>query len=174
MDYSLTLDKILELPNDILKNAEKYDEYSELLGKIILEDTNIELIKSKVINYFNHFKEIKYLYKFPINNIKITSSYEIHEGTRPKKTTSAIEQLVLSRTDEELWAENFYEAIITVSRKLTLQEAIYLVDSFLGNKSDEFISEKIGICRNTLQKVKKSCLVKIWSELKFLDLEDNE
>ena len=50
---------------------------------------------------------------------------------------------------------------MTLALKLTMQESIYMVDTFFSKKSEDIISEKLGICRNTLQNIKKSCLVKI-------------
>jgi len=88
--------------------------------------------------------------------------------------SNQISDPVFKTSVEELeslnWMTNFYNRILIIASKLTIQEATYLVDCFFSNKSEEVTCEKLRICRNTLQKVKKSCLIKTWVELKTLKL----
>ena len=173
MNYFMTLDNFLELPKEILKTSEQYDEYSELLRRSIYEQYDAKELKEKIIKKFNRFKDAKYLCIYPIENrIKLTSPYQERIGTPSNSCVSQIEKLVEATGDEEKWAYNFRNVILTVATKLTLQEARYLIDSFFSNKSEDIIAEKLGICRTTLQNVKKSCLVKVWIELKILDEDD--
>lgn len=174
MNFTLTLDKILELPNDLLKTAEKYDEYSELLRKKIYNEYDSKELKEKIVKKFERFKDAKYLYRYPIEScIKTTPTYQLREGMIPKQVSSKIEKVITQRVDDQMWAGCFYDTLMIVATKLTMQEAIYLVDSFFGNKSEDVIAEKLAICRTTLQNIKKSCLVKVWIELKTLDGEDD-
>ena len=41
MNSNLTLDKVLNLPNEILNNVKKYSEYSELLRKINISNCKV-------------------------------------------------------------------------------------------------------------------------------------
>lgn len=59
---------------------------------------------------------------------------------------------------------------MSVARELTLQEAVYLVDSLFCDRPEELISDKLSISVKTLTKVKKSCLVKVYLEFSHFDL----
>lgn len=72
-----------------------------------------------------------------------------------------VSQYVEKNIDLNIWTRDFYNMILTLSTKLTFNEAIYLVDTFFDERAEEQISEKLQICRKSLQKIKKSCLVKI-------------
>ncbi len=71
--------------------------------------------------------------------------------------------------DNKMWLVKFYNSICNLALKMTRAEAQYIVGTFFSNKSEEYVCDNIGICRNTLQKVKKSCLVKTWVEFQNLD-----
>lgn len=174
MDELLTLDKILELPNKILKISNEYDDYSERLTESLCDLYDIKKLKPKIVSLFNRFKKVKYFYNFSIEStISITPNYNF-DGTLVKNgATSKQEIAVANELDNMLWAARFYNSICIVAKKLTMQEAIYLVSALFGNKSEEIIAERLGVCRKTIQHIKKSCLVKIWQELKPLYEEDN-
>lgn len=173
MDFTLTLDKILELPNDILKTSEKYDEYSELLRKKVYDDYDFKELREKIEKKFDKFKDMKYLYNFPVeSSIRITPTYQVKEGSTSNSPISKVEQAIVKKVDSQLWMNCFYDSLMKVAAKLTLQEASYLVDSFFSHKSEDIIAEKLGICKMTLQNIKKSCLIKLWIELRTLDEED--
>ena len=57
--------------------------------------------------------------------------------------------------------------------KLTEEEATYLVNSLIKNKSESAIADILGVCTKTVHHIKKSCLIKIWSELEPLENENN-
>lgn len=173
MDFTLTLDKILELPNDILKASEKYNEYSELLRKKVYDDYDFKELRENIEEKFDKFKDAKFLYNFPVeSNIRTTPTYQVREGSTSNTPISKVEQAIVKKVDNQIWMNEFYNSLMTVAAKLTLQEAYYLVDSFFSHKSEEIIAEKLGICKMTLQNVKKSCLIKLWIELRTLDEED--
>ena len=170
MNSILTLDKLLDLPKEILQTSEKYNEYSNLLGKNTYKQYDFIQIKKDVNEKFNRFKDAKYLYKFPIENlIKTTPLYELKENSHTKSVNSQVESIVTKQVDEQIWVERFYDILLSTSAKLTMEEAIYLVDSFFANKSLEVIAERLQVCMQTIQNIKKSCLVKVWIELKTLD-----
>ncbi len=156
----LTFDMILELPNIILSESKKYDKYAQLLRKDIYDKYDIKDTRKKVEKYFNRYKDVKYLYKFPFNYNITSSSFnvtKVHSGNNDKTSLA-----VAKNVDEQIWAYDFYECLVNLSPKLTEQESIYLVDTFFSGISEEIISEKLNICRNTLQNIKKSCIVKTW------------
>ena len=62
---------------------------------------------------------------------------------------------------------------MVLSLKLTSDEAIYLINTFLAHKSEDDIAEMIGVSKSYLQKIKKSCIVKMWIDLKKFCEEDD-
>ena len=165
------LDMILELPKKILEKAEQYCDYSELLPKEIYEKYNFIELKSDITKIFKHFNTIKYLYSYSSEeyNIKTSSAYEYRDGTSSNKILDSVGDMVTKKVDDQLWIVKFYNSIMNVALKMTDEEAYYIVNTYFANKSEEYISDRLGICRNTLQKIKKSSLVKTWVELHELD-----
>lgn len=104
-----------------------------------------------------------YLCRFP--NCKITSEYELKENMRVNTINDQVGDLVAKSLDEQIWATQFYHCMLNISKKLTYQEIIYLVDIFFRRKTEESVCEKLSICRNTLRRVRGSCIVKMWIEL---------
>lgn len=173
MNNMMTLNHFLELPNECLKRAEQYDEYSELLRKSVYEQYDAKELKEKIIKKFQQFRDAQFLFKYPVElNIRTTPIYQLREGTPTNSYVNQIEMMVEKGFDAELWAYRFRDIVLTVATKLTLQEARYFVDFFFGHKPEDIIAEKLGICRQTLQNIKRSCLVKVWIELKVLDEDD--
>lgn len=173
MNENLTLDMLLSLPKEVLKKAEEYDEYTGLLEKRKYQNYDFKKIKIEIKEYFEDFRDAKYSYKFSAElNISITHPLQLREGSFQRTNSDPFSKAIEKHIDEKIWLCNFYNTLLVVGQKLTFQEAIYFVDTFFGNKSEDIISEKLGICRNTLQGIKKSCLVKAYTEIQTLDKKD--
>lgn len=166
MDYIVTLDQLLNVSDAITDNASRNSKENQLLEEFICNQYDSQNIKQKLLKLFATFKSARYLYDFPIaENIKINSNYELHEGGFQKSTVSQVEKAVDQYIDKQLLTTNIYHSIIKLSYKLTNEEVIYLISTFLIHKSEESIAEIVGISKTYLQKIKKSCLVKAWVEL---------
>ena len=167
----ITLEMLLELPRALIRKAEEYNDYAVLLDKEQYSMYDYKTLKEEVSKYFNYFKDLKFCYQF--STTYISSSTNVYNDMNISPSNQ-ISDPVFKTSVEELeslnWMTNFYNRILIIASKLTIQEATYLVDCFFSNKSEEVTCEKLRICRNTLQKVKKSCLIKTWVELKTLKL----
>ena len=178
MNQKVTLNSILDLPLELLRKSEKYDSYSSLLGEKQFSKYDYKKLKSTIKSYFEYYKNSIYFSHFPANqNIQLTTAYDSVRVSSTNVVSDSVSNLVISRIDKELeiasWILDFHSRILQVASKLTIQEASYLVDYFFSNLSEEVICEKLNICRKTLQKVKKSCLVKVWIELETLNLKED-
>lgn len=178
MNEVITLEMLLELPKEILKKSEEYNEYSSLLEKPQYLNYNIKELKEEIGRYFSYFKDVKYFYQFPTEAvISVITAVDLEKETSSGYIPDPIFNLVDNDINEKIkiekWVRQFYNIMLTVASKLTSQEVIYLVDCFFCNKSEDATCDKIGICRNTLQKIKKSCIVKTWIELRTLKLPKN-
>ena len=166
MDYIVTLDQLINVGSTITDNANSNSEVNQLLDEYICNQYDCTNIKSELLKLFATFKSARYLYEFPKDaNIKITPTYELREGFTQRSTTSQVENAVSRYVDKQLLTTDIYTSIIKTSYKLTGAEVVYLINTFLVHKSEENIAEIIGISKTYLQKIKKSCLVKLWVEL---------
>ena len=169
MDISLTYDEILGLPNEIIRLSSTHSAYNELLDSNISYCYDTRELKGKIAAMFNRFKMLKYKCNIPIESkIKLSISYDVEHSSTSNRVNNQIENIVLKNTDDLLWGTSFYNMIIEVSKVLTEAESSYLVNAFFANKSEEYISEKLLMCRKSLYKVKRSCLVKLWFRLETL------
>ena len=170
MNDIITLNMLLELPNEILKKSAAYAEYTTLLRKEVFDKYDVKTLKKTINNQFNKLKDIKYSYNYYEETLSTVNNsiYEIVVD-KAKYQDSKIEKLVNSTIDKQFWATKFYCTVLRIASKLTHKEAKYLVMTFFSELSEEEISTHLQISRNTLQNIKKSCLVKTWFELKNFD-----
>lgn len=167
MNNVVTLNQLLNVGNAIQDNATKNEQYNELLDDYICKQYDIISNNEKLEKLFSSFKSARYLYDFPLEeNVSISPSYEYKESFTQRSTTSQIENAVQRYIDKQMLTTDIYYSIMKVSYKLTNDEVVYLINTFLIHKSEEDIAEIIGISRTHLQKIKKSCIVKMWVDLK--------
>ena len=167
MDGIVTLNELINI-SDYIKDASKTNEkYNELIDDKICDKYDIADIKDKLLKLFNTFKSARYLYEFPIGDtIRVTPTYERDESFHQRNNVSQVEKAIERKIDKQLLTTDIYNSIIKVSYKLMDSEVVYLINTFLTRKSEEDIAELIGISKTYLQKIKKSCLVKMWTDLK--------
>lgn len=162
MEKKLTMEMLLELPSKIIKTSESPNNtFLNLLGESICEKYYYRDLKKDLKKFFDHFNDMKYSLDIAIEEkIKYTSSYSYNESKKVQNSSDVISNLIEKEIDNEIFIHDVYNRIINLSSKFTYNEAIYFVDAFFSKKTDEHISEILGISRNTLQKIRKSCLVK--------------
>lgn len=168
MEDLLTFEKLLELPDLVLKISNS-DENNFLS---LLSDAKCDLyyysgIKRDLKIFFNKFNDAKFSYNMSfVPQIKATK-YEISTNQRTNKVIDSVSDYVTEKIKEEQYAEKVYNQILNLAHKLTKQEAVYFVQSFFANKSDEYICEILQISRNGIQRIRKSCLVKMYLEFLY-------
>lgn len=166
MKEVITLEMIFNLPQKVLNDSKEYQENAILLRKEIYSKFDIKKLKQSLFAGFDRYSDVIYLYRFP--NCKITSEYELKENMRVNTIHDQVGDLIVKHLDEQIWATEFYYRLLNLSKKLTHQEIIYLVDVFFRRKTEESVYEKLGVCRNTLRRIRGSCIVKMWTELESL------
>ncbi len=159
-DLSLTM--LLEMPNKILDNSKnEKNRFINLLSEDVCNIYYYTELKSDLRKYFDDFNDFKYLFS---NNYKTTSNYCLKEEKFTNYFKDKISNFVEKQINHEKYILKTYNQIMEFSSKITYQEAIYFVEAFFARKSDEYISEELGISRNGLQRIRKSCLVKMYLE----------
>jgi hypothetical protein len=174
MKELVTFNQLLNVSDAITLNAEKNESYNELLVERFCDNYDILLTKKKLLNLFDKFKSAKYLYNFPISDsIKMTPVYEMSESSHQRRNISQVENAVTRNLDKQILTTDIYYSILQVSEKLVSSEAIYFINTFLDHESEENIAEILNISKTYLQKIKKSCIVKMWVELgKYCNEDD--
>ena len=159
------LNNIVETINDIIqKNCEK----NELLSETLFNQYDIIEEKEKLKFLFAKFNASKYLYDFPVeDSITYNSSYGLQERFTQRLTVSKVENAVERDLDKKILATDIYNKILKLSYKLTVSEGDYLINTFIHHISEEKIAEIIGISKTYLQKIKKSCIIKMWVDLQI-------
>ena len=161
MEGIVTLNQLLDVSNTITLNSQKHQEYNQLLDECVCNSYDILEDKKKLLELFSKFKSARYLYDFPIEaNIKTTPVYEERLGMAQRSATSQVENAVVRYVDKMIYTTNVYNSLMKVSYKLTGDEVIYLINTFLIHKSEDDIAELIGISKTYLQKIKKVVLLK--------------
>lgn len=174
MNEMVTLNQLLNIKDVITDNSKKYIEVNELLKDFIFNQYDTIKIREELLKLFATFKSARYLYDFPLEeNIKITSSSIEHEVSIQRNNSSKVEEAIEKNFDKKVLTTDIYNSILKVSYKFTDDEVIYLINTFFTYKSEEDIAELIGISKSYLQKIKKSCLVKMWTELEQYCEEDD-
>ncbi len=156
----------LVLPEEILKVSNNL-EYPNLLSKDMIDAYYYTEMKKDIAKVFTKYNDVKYLFSHRSDCYLSSIHYDTERVSLSKVNNDKVGNYIMNNVDLEIWTKDFYDTIISVSYKLTMQEAVYLVDAFFLNKSEEIISEKLLISRKTLQNIKKSCLVKVYLELQY-------
>lgn len=164
----LTLDTILNLPNVALEVSDAFSDNAVLLDKALRKKYDIKKLKKKIEEKFLDYQENIYCVKYSIP-LKKATTIDYKDYTKSNELVDSILLMVDSNLQSENFLINFYRDIIRVSMKLTKKEAIYFVDTFFRNKSEDFIAEKLLMSRSSLYSVKESCIIKVASELKILE-----
>lgn len=173
MELYLTFNKLVELPDRILEQTKDYGDVIDYLSPMEMSHYDYKEILDTITYLIAKFKDAKFKYNFPVeNSIKINSSVGINVNS--KNISDKIGDIVANRVDNQLWVKQLYCALLNAAPKLNRDEAICFVYSFFKNKSEEFIAEYLKMSRLTIRnKVKKSCVIKLWIELEPLfRLED--
>lgn len=171
MDTSLTYKDLLEFPINFIKESEKYQDFAELISKAECDSYNTRELKAKVEKRIQRFKDAKYIYKFPNEKYycSITPNYQLREVMTPRNLESPQSRMVSKDVDKTIWVTKMYYVLMDiVSTKLTHQETIYFIDCLFKNVTEEITMEKLSICKDTLTRLKKSCLIKVWTEMEAL------
>lgn len=173
MDNVVTLNQLLNISNTIKDNSSTNKQFNEILDAYVCNQYDIVDIKDRLDKLFSSFKSARYLYDFPLeDSVNISPNYDYKERFTQRSTESKVENAIQRYIDRQIEITNIYYSLMKVSYKLTGDEVIYLENTFLTRRSEEDVAELIGISRTYLQKIKKSCLVKMWVDLKQYCDED--
>ena len=174
MDNVVTLNQLINISDYIKEIADQNKQHNELLSEEVCNSYDTSYIRNNLLELFNRFKSARYLYEFPLDSsIKLTPTYSFDGSCHQLSNVSQVEQIIEKHIDKQLLTTNIYFSIIKVSYKLSNEEVIYLINTFFTHKSEEDIANIIGISKTYLQKIKKSCLVKMWVDLEKYCNEDD-
>ena len=175
MDLNLTLDMIYDLPNKVMSNSETNENEVALIPIKECKEYNITEIKSKLSRMFSKFNGVKFYYNIkPEELVNVSPTYNFKDWMSQRSTMSQQERIVMEKYDNMIWASKFYESIISLSKGLTKNEAIFLTYGLIANRTNEFMAELMSVSVRTVDPIKKSCMVKAWLALETLYEEDKK
>ncbi len=168
MEKSITLKMLKSLPKRLLENMEltKNENHLKMLSKQIIQEYYYPDLRNDLADIFEDFNDSKYYFSNVTQNYQLTPKYELLISNCSNSITDKVASLVEKNLTKQSWTVNFYNKINSLICKLTYKEGIYFIRAFLFYESDESISKELAISRNYLQKIKKSCLVKMYLEFK--------
>lgn len=167
MNNIVTLQQLTNIDEELILISNQIKDKNSLLSSQLCEQYEIKIIKKKLQNLFTEFKTAKYLYQFPIGEkIKVTSNYDYNESISLTTKVSKIEKAVETTIDKQIRITGIYNTLLILGSKLTNNEVVYLINTFFKHHSEENIAEKLYISKTYLQKIKKSCIIKMWIDLK--------
>ena len=165
MDEVITLGMALEIPK-VISLKMNADNFNHILPSNLYEEYDTKTLKKDIWKKFLKYREIIYFMQW---NDSLGSNYHIEQTyVKNHYSKDQMDNLVASNIEKQKWLTKFYKRLESISFKLTNEEIKYLVGTFFKGQSEEVLSENMGICRNTLRKIKKSCLVKMWIEMEDL------
>lgn len=172
MDNTLIMEKVLNVGSEMTKIV-LTENQNELLSELFYSNGEIIGFKKRMSRLFKIFKDTRYVLP-PTSTTKVSTNYEYNPAGPRISNSSKVEEAVTKYLDRQTFAQNVYESLIHLSTKLTVEENVYLINTFLTHKSEEDIAEIIGISKTYLQKIKRSCIVKMWIDLEMYCKEENE
>ncbi len=138
------------------------------MSETIFNQYDIIEEKEKLKFLFSKFNVSKYLYDFPVEDgISYNSSYKLQNGFTQKIIASKVENAIERDLDKKILTTDIYNALLRLSYKLTISEGNYFINTFIHHISEEKIAEIIVISKTYLQKIKKSCIIKMWIVLQI-------
>jgi len=173
MELDLTFNKLVELPERIVEQTKDYGDVIDYLSPLEMSNYDYKEALEIITHLIRKFKDAKFKYNFPIeNSIRINSSVGINLNS--KNLSDKVGDVVANHIDNQIWVKQLYCTLLNAAPKLNRKEAIYFVDSFFKGMTEDCIAEHLRMSRLTLRnKVKKSCIIKLWMELEPLfRLED--
>lgn len=168
MFEEVTIEMYFELPQKIIEFANKNEEYKLLLSDNYCKKYYYSNLRKEIERFFLKFNDIKYTNDLEISP-NISPLYN-NEKVNSNKLNDKVNSYVSKRVDDQIWAKDFYNSLLNLANKMTYEEAIYLIGSFFSKFTEEKISENLNISRNTLQKIKKSSLLKAKSEFQNIKI----
>lgn len=171
IDNLVTVNQILEIDKTILTNSKKFKNKNILIMKSVYNQYDLLLYKKHFLILFNDFKKV-YNYNSALENPEtlITTKYDTNIISSNKQISNPVANYIDNIVDDYIKVTRLYNATVRLSYKLTYDESIYFINTFLTGRNENQIADILGITKPSLDKYKKSCLFKMLVNLSdFLD-----
>lgn len=167
MKHIVTLNEMINISNKLIEISSQFNNLNSLITSDLCEQYYTNINKKKLQKLFSKFISARYVYEFPIDEaIQITSNYKYNGRCSNSNNTSKVENAIETMVDKQLRITEIYDRLLVVSSKLILDEVHYMIGAFINHKPEESIAESLHMSKTYLQKIKKSCVIKMWIDLK--------
>ena len=129
---------------------------------------SIRLVKSR--DYYECKKNVdELMYKFEelkfkchsIEPPKITQSFEVHYECFTNHVSDRIGDWVANKIDNENEVDQFYYELSKAMDTLCREELIYFKNAYYNRIKEELICDLLNMSRDSLRRIKESCIIKI-------------
>lgn len=129
---------------------------------------SIRLVKSR--DYYECKKNVDELMykleelKFKCHNIqppKITQSFEVHYECFTNHVSDKVGDWVANKIDTENEIDKFYYDLSKAMETLCREELIYFKNAYYNRIKEELICDLLNMSRDSLRRIKESCIIKI-------------
>lgn len=129
---------------------------------------SLRLVKSR--DYYECKKNVDELmykfeeYKYGNHEIlppKITQSFEIRYESFTSHISNPTETYIQRKLDLEKEINDFYEELANAMKTLCREELIYFKNTYYNRITEESICDILNMSRDSLRRIKESCIVKI-------------
>ena len=135
------------------------EEYA-LLSLRLVKSRNYVETKRNVDEIMYKFEE----YRFKYHNIlppMITTNYEVRYESNSDMVGDKVGNFVQRKVDLEIEIKEFYDKLAESLKMLNSKELLYFKQSYLNKLTEEAIAELLNISRESLKRIKESCIIKI-------------
>ena len=135
------------------------EEYA-LLSLRLVKSRNYVETKRNVDEIMYKFEE----YRFKYHNIlppTITKNYEVRYESNSDMVGDKVGNFVQRKVDLEIEIKEFYDKLAESLKMLNSKELLYFKQSYLNKLTEEAIAELLNISRESLKRIKESCIIKI-------------
>lgn len=131
-----------------------------LLSLKIVKSRDYHSCKKKVDDLMYRFEEYRYRYH-EISPPQITPNYEVRLEFSSHYVSNPTENYVQKKLDAMQEIEEFYLEMSKALSILCKEELIYFKGTYYNRMKEEKICDILNISRDSLRRIKESCIVKI-------------
>ena len=136
------------------------DDKQGLLSMRLVKSRNYVACRKNVDEIMYKFEEYRFKCHY-IEPPRITPSYEIRMESFSNNYSDKVGNYVAKKIDLEDEVTKFYEELSKALQTLCREELIYFKNTYYNRLKEESICDLLNMSRDSLRRIKESCIIKI-------------
>lgn len=141
----------------------KYD----YLGEFVVNQFPIDKFNKMIVAYLNIVEAFQLMLADQDYYINFTQKFEMKIGSSKRPTNSKIESFLINKYDNKVKMEECILKYFVAFNNLNEMERKVFVETFIKNKKDIEILDKLGLYATLLNTIRKSAIVRFSLNLGF-------